>query len=278
MTGAEIAIIGMAGRFPGAANVREFWSNLIAGKESIQFLSEEELRNIQNVKHPDFVPTKGGHIDNLDWFDAAFFNYTPKEAEIMDPQFRLFHECVWNALEDAGYAKDGYNGLIGLYAGASGNFQWQKKLKESKKYANRKGLTSIQFVERDFLPTLVSYNLNLKGPSYNVQTACSTSLVAVHLACQAILNGECDIALAGGVSVPYGLDQGYVYQEGSIFSPDGHCRAFDARSKGCIHGSGAGVVVLKLLEDALAADDHIYAVIRGSAINNDGKRKVGFTA
>jgi acyl transferase domain-containing protein/acyl carrier protein len=281
MTGAEIAIIGMSGRFPDAANIREFWGNLINGKESIKFLSEEEIAQLQDpafTGNPNYVGTKGGHLDNLDWFDAAFFNYTPKEAEIMDPQFRLFHECVWNALEDAGYAKENYPGLVGLYAGASGNFQWQKKLKDSKKYANRKGLTSIQFVERDFLPTLVSYNLNLKGPSYNVQTACSTSLVAVHLACQAILNGECDMALAGGVSISYGLDKGYLYQEGSIFSPDGHCRAFDAKSKGCIHGSGAGVVVLKLLEDAIAHNDHIYAVIKGSAINNDGKRKVGFTA
>jgi acyl transferase domain-containing protein/acyl carrier protein len=281
MTGAEIAIIGMAGRFPDAANVREFWGNLVAGKESIKFLSPAEISQLTDTAlttNPSYVPAKGGHIENLDWFDAAFFNYTPKEAEIMDPQFRLFHECVWSALEDAGYAKENYPGLIGLYAGASGNFQWQKKLKDSKKYANRKGLTSIQFVERDFLPTLVSYNLNLKGPSYNVQTACSTSLVAIHLACQAILNGECELALAGGVSVSYGLDKGYLYQEGSIFSPDGHCRAFDAKAKGCIHGSGAGVVVLKLLEDAIAHNDHIYAVIRGSAINNDGKRKVGFTA
>lgn len=281
MTGAEIAIIGMSGRFPDAANVREFWGNLIDGKESIKFMSEQEIHDLENPalsNNPHFVPAKGGHIGQLDWFDAAFFNYTPREAEIMDPQFRLFHECVWSALEDAGYAKEDYPGLIGLYAGASGNFQWQKKLKDSKKYSNRKGLSSIQFVERDFLPTLISYNLNLKGPGYNVQTACSTSLVAIHLACQAILNGECNIALAGGVSVSYGLDNGYVFQEGSIFSPDGHCRAFDANAKGCIHGSGAGVVVLKLLEDALADNDHIYAVIRGSAINNDGKRKVGFTA
>ena len=143
MTGAEIAIIGMAGRFPDAANLKEFWNNLANGKESIKFLSDEEIHNMQNpafTGNPNFVGAKGGHLDNLDWFDAAFFNYTPREAEIMDPQFRLFHECVWHALEDAGYAKEGYNGAIGLYAGASGNFQWQKKLKDSKKYANRKGL------------------------------------------------------------------------------------------------------------------------------------------
>lgn len=281
MNGAEIAIIGLAGNFPGAPDVKTFWENLLEGKESIQFISEEEMGVIANrelVSNQRYVASRGGVLADIDMFDASFFGYTPKEAEIMDPQFRLLHECVWSALEDSGYAKEGFTGLIGLFAGASGNFQWQQALTSSEQYASRKGLAGIQFVERDFLPTLISYNLNLKGPSFNVQTACSTSLVAVHLACQSLLNGECDVALAGGVSVANNTENGYVYQDGSILSPDGHCRAFDVGAKGSIHGSGAGIVALKLLDNALADKDHIYAVIRGSAINNDGKRKVGFTA
>ncbi|TRX53352.1 SDR family NAD(P)-dependent oxidoreductase [Fulvivirga sp. M361] len=281
MNGSEIAIIGMSGRFPDANNIEEFWSNLQSGKESVKFLTEEELEAlVDNALRSDsnYVNSKGGFLENKDRFDRAFFGYNPKEAEIMDPQFRIFHECVWHALEDAGYAHVKADASIGLYAGASGNFQWKKTLSDSDKYGKRKGLSSMQYLERDFLTTLISYNLNLKGPSYDVQTACSTSLVAVHLAAQALLNGECDMALAGGVCLASGLDQGYVYQEGSIFSPDGHCRAFDAKAKGSIYGSGAGVVTMKLLEDALEDNDNIYAVIKGTAINNDGKRKVGFTA
>ncbi len=281
MNGSEIAIIGMSGRFPDATGTREFWNNLVKGKESIKFLSEDELATLKDDSlktDPNYVNSKGGFLDNTDCFDHSFFGYNPREAQIMDPQFRIFHECVWQALEDAGCINERSRAAIGVYAGASGNFPWQKRLSDSNKFGNRKGLSAIQYLERDFLTTLISYNLGLKGPSYDVQTACSTSLVAVHLAVQALLNGECDIAMAGGVCLASGLDQGYVYQEGSIFSPDGHCRAFDAKARGSIYGSGAGVVVLKLLEDALEDNDNIYAVIKGTAINNDGRRKVGFTA
>lgn len=281
MHGAEIAIIGMSGRFPEAENIDSFWKNLIKGHEAIKFLTDQELDSLKGsemISDPRYVPSKGGHLEGSRFFDAGFFGYSPREAEIMDPQFRIFHECVWQALEDAGYAKTADSQNIGLYAGASGNSDWHHKLLNSRKYANRSGLAGIQFVERDFLPTLISYNLDLKGPSYNVQTACSTSLVAVHLACQAILNGECNIALAGGVSIATNTEKGYIYKEGSVLSPDGHCRAFDASAKGSIYGSGAGIVALKLLEEAIEDRDNIYAVIRGSAINNDGKRKVGFTA
>jgi acyl transferase domain-containing protein/acyl carrier protein len=278
--GAEIAIIGLAGKFPGAPDVLTFWENLAAGVESIRFLTDDELKQVDEAlaSNPRYVRSRGGVLADTEYFDHSFFNYTPREAEIMDPQFRIFHECVWAALEDAGYANEKHQSVVGLYAGASGNFHWQQKLANASKYKNRSGLAGIQFVERDFLPTLISYNLNLKGPSYNVQTACSTSLVAVHLACQAILNGECQIALAGGVSIASNTEHGYLYQDGSVLSPDGHCRAFDAQAKGSIYGSGAGAVALKLLEEAITDRDHIYAVIKGSAINNDGKSKVGFTA
>jgi acyl transferase domain-containing protein/acyl carrier protein len=281
MNGEEIAVVGISCRFPGADNVETFWDNLVQGKESVVFLTPEEIENIADKKltgHPDFVPCKGGVLNNRDHFDAPFFGYSPREAALMDPQMRIFHECVWSALEDAGYTPGLFKGLIGLYAGASDNIHWKNHVLLSPEARLRDGFTITQLIDKDFICSRIAYNLNLTGPCYAVQTACSTSLIAVHLACQAILNGECDLAVAGGISVNYGMENGYLYQEGAVLSPDGHCRAFDAQAAGTVPGSGAGVVVLKLLEKAIRDKDPVYAVIKGSAINNDGRQKAGYTA
>jgi len=281
-TGLEIAIIGIWGRFPGAGNLEEFWNNLKQGIESITFYSDEELgeTGVESgiLEGTAYVKTSGSILENKDCFDAAFFGYKPVEAEIMDPQTRLFFEITWQALEEAGYDPGTYSGLIGLYAGSAWNFNWETRVHLSGRSDTLGGFASWLLANRDNLCTLVSYNLGLNGPSVFVKTTCSTSLVAVHLACQAILNGECEMALAGGVALTQWEKSGYVYQEGMIQSPDGHCRAFDAQAKGTVGGEGAGVVVLKRYEEALEDHDHIHAVIKGTAINNDGSRKIGYTA
>ncbi len=281
-TGAEIAIVGMAGRFPGARNVDEFWRNLRDGVESITFFTEPELLAAgvapEMLRDPRYVKAKGTLAD-MELFDAAFFGINPREAEIMDPQHRIFLECAWEALENAGHAPGTYAERIGVYAGLGLNSYLLSNL-----YSNRRLITatsghqSLLGNDKDFLATRVSYKLNLRGPSISVQTACSTSLVAVHLACQSLLNGECGLALAGGVTIAVPQTEGYRYEEGSILSPDGHCRAFDAGAGGTVSSSGAGIVVLKRLEDALADGDTIHAIIKGSAINNDGSLKAGYTA
>ena len=280
-TGLEIAVIGMAGRFPGAAGTREFWENLKNGVESITFFSDSELEEAggdpQLLKNTNYVKANG-LLECIDRFDASFFGYTPMEASVMDPQNRIFHECVWEALEDAGYSPDTYKGLIGLYAGATPNFNWEALAALSEKSMELGEFVVQSLAQKDFLSTGISYKLNLKGPSFSLQTACSTSLVAIHVACQAVLNGECSMALAGGITAVRTRKSGYWYQEGLIHSPDGHCRAFDINGQGIVGGDGAGVVVLKRLQDAAADGDHIYAVVKGSAVNNDGIRKVGFTA
>jgi acyl transferase domain-containing protein/thioesterase domain-containing protein/acyl carrier protein len=280
--GLEIAVIGMAGRFPGASTVDTFWHNLRDGVESISFFSDEELRSVgiraDQLKNPKFVKAKG-ILQNIEWFDASYFGYTPREAEIMDPQQRIFLECAVAALESAGYNPDMYKGLIGVYAGAGMNTYLLKNL-----YSHPELIESVGDFEtmigndKDYLSTRVSYKLNLEGPSVVVQTACSTSLVSVCLACQSLLSGECDIVLAGGVSINLPQKTGYLYQEGGILSSDGHCRAFDSKAQGTAFSSAVGIVVLKRLEDALSDKDSIHAVIKGSAINNDGSFKVGFTA
>jgi len=277
-----IAIIGMSGRFPGARNIEEFWQNLRDGAEGISFFSDQELEaagvSRSLLDNPDYVKARGV-LEDVEMFDATFFGFTPKEAEITDPQHRIFLESVWEALERAGYEAEGYKGSIGVYAGVSWNNYLLVNL-----MSNREALASVSNYQavigndKDYLPTRVSYKMNLKGPSVNVQTACSTSLVAVHLACQSLLNYQCDMALAGGVSISLPQKAGYLYQQDGIGSPDGHCRAFDAQARGTVSGSGVGVVVLKRLEDALKDGDCITAVIKGSAINNDGSLKVGFTA
>ncbi len=281
-TGLEIAIIGMAGRFPGANTIEEFWQLLKEGREAIQFFSEQELLEAgidpQLIKNPDYVPARG-IIQDEDKFDAKFFDFFPREAEVMDPQQRIFLEIAWHALEDAGYTAENFDGLIGVFAGVSMNTYIYSYLLNRK--GNISGAEGYQLSignDKDFLTTRVSYKLGLTGPSVDVQTACSTSLVATHLACLNLLNYNCDMALAGGVSITIPQKQGYLYQEGMILSRDGHCRAFDAQASGTVSGNGSGVVVLKRLEDALNDGDHIYAIIKGSAFNNDGANRVGYTA
>ncbi|HXQ70499.1 MAG TPA: type I polyketide synthase, partial [Pyrinomonadaceae bacterium] len=279
---AGIAIIGMAGRFPGANNIAEYWSNLRDGVESIKFFSDEELQKAgveaSRLSSPNFIKAKGA-IENGDMFDAAFFGFTPREAEIMDPQHRLFMECVWTALEDAGYDPETYKGAIGLYGGEGMNSYLLLNLMSNRDLLDSVGLLQASVQNRgDHLTTHVAYELNLKGPSLTIQTACSTSLVAVHTACQSLLNFECDMALAGGVTVTVPLKNGYTYLDGGIYSPDGHCRAFDEHAQGTVQGDGVAVVALKRLSDALNDGDTIHAVIRGSAVNNDGSLKVGYTA
>jgi acyl transferase domain-containing protein/thioesterase domain-containing protein len=280
--GSEIAIVGMAGRFPGAKNITEFWDKLQNGIESISLFSDQELAELnvapELLANPDYVRVKGGLLEDKEMFDPAFFGYSPKEAEIMNPQTRVFHECAWHAIEDAGYNPESYDGIVGLYAGGASSLYWESLTMLSGKSEDLGSFAARYLNNKDFLTTQIAYKLNLKGPVLSVQTACSTSLVAIHLACQGILNGECDMALAGGICITTLKERGYLYQEGMVTSPDGHCRAFDAKGKGFIGGEGSGVVLLKLLEDALSDADHIYAVIKGAAINNDGLRKVGFTA
>jgi acyl transferase domain-containing protein/acyl carrier protein len=278
----EIAIIGMACRFPGARTPEEFWRNLRDGVESIRPLSDAELDAAGVAPalrdDPNYVKA-GATLEGIDLFDAAFFGFSPREAEVLDPQHRVFLECAWEAIEVAGYDPGRYPGAIGVYAGVGMNSYLLQNLAPNRRaLAELGGFAVMLGNDKDFLPTLVSYKLDLRGPSLAVQTGCSTSLVAVHVAAQAVLNGECDIALAGGVSLDLPMGAGYLYQEGMIFSPDGHCRAFDAGARGTVVGSGVGVVVLKRLADAQADGDRIHAVIRGSAVNNDGAAKVGFTA
>ncbi len=278
----DIALIGMACRFPGAVSTAAFWQNLCNGIESIALFSEQELA-ASGVgpalwNKPNYVRATGV-LSDIDLFDAFFFDYSPHEAEITDPQHRLFLECAWQAVENAGYNPEIYKKLIGVYAGTGMNTYLHNNLWSDRVMLEPgSGYQTMIASDKDFLATKVSYKLNLKGPSVTVQTACSTSLVAVHLACQSLINGDCDMALAGGVSVRIPHNVGYLYQEGMILSPDGHCRAFDAQAQGTIIGNGVGVVVLKMAAEAVHDGDRIYAVIKGSAINNDGSLKAGYTA
>ncbi|MBW4611013.1 MAG: SDR family oxidoreductase [Hassallia sp. WJT32-NPBG1] len=276
-----IAIIGMSGRFPKAKNIDEFWQNIQGGVEAISFFSETELESLgidrTVLKNPNFVKA-GGVLEEIEQFDASFFGFSPREAEIMDPQYRLFLEQVWEALESAGYNSQTYAGAIGIYGGMSMSQYLLNNLLPNRDLLNTVSPLQLRILnDKDFLTSLIAYKLNLKGPSITVQTACSTSLVAVHLACQSLLNYQCDIAVAGGVSITVPHKSGYLAQEG-VYSPDGHCKAFDANAQGTVAGNGVGVVVLKRLADALADGDYIHAVIKGSAINNDGSVKVGYTA
>jgi acyl transferase domain-containing protein/acyl carrier protein len=278
-TGLEIAIIGMSGCFPDAQNIDEFWQNLRDGVESIHRFTDEELQNLgvdsALLNDPNYVKAEGV-VKDIELFDASFFDISPREAEVMDPSMRFFLEHSWKALENAGYSSEVYKKPIGVYAGTSfGGYLLNI-------YSNYDIVASVgdKQIEKgnspDYVTTLTSYKLNLNGPSYAVQTTCSSSLIAVHLACQSLLSGECNIALAGGVSIS--TADGYLYQEGGIESLDGHCRAFDAKAAGTVKGRGLGLVVLKRLEEAIADGDCIHAVIKGSAINNDGSDKVSYTA
>ncbi len=277
----QIAVIGMAGIFPGAPDLEAFWDNLCAGVESIERHSAEDLRRAgvpeEWIRHPRFVPA-GTSLDGFDCFDAGFFGYSPREALWMDPQQRLFLEVCWHALEDAGYPSEADTGPIGVFAGSSPS-RYRERLQVPVDPSEVAARMEVMIGnESDYLATRVAYKLNLHGPALTVQTACSTSLTAVHLACQSLLTYQCNLALAGGASVDPERRWGYFYQEGAILSPDGHCRAFDARANGTVVGQGVGAVVLKRLSEALADGDTVYAVIRGSAVNNDGSGKIGYTA
>jgi acyl transferase domain-containing protein/acyl carrier protein len=278
----EIAVIGMTCRLPGARNIQEFWQNLCGGVESISFFPDQELLSAGAdpavLGDPNYVKASGV-LQDIDLFDAGFFGFSPREAEITDPQHRIFLECAWESLEDAGYDPDKYQGRISVYAGVGPNTYLLSNLYPERDAIESAGhLATAVGNEKDHLATRISYKLNLRGPGISVSTACSTSLVAIHLACQSLLNGESDMSLAGGVSIRVPHKVGYLYQEGGIVSPDGHCRAFDAKAQGTVPGNGVGVVLLKRLADALTDEDYIHAIIKGSAINNDGSVKVGYTA
>lgn len=279
--GSEVAIIGMVCRFPGAKNIDEFWHNLCEGVESISFFSDDELQPsgvdpaaLDSSSYVKAAPV----LDDVERFDAAFFGITPAEAEIMDPQQRIFLECAWEALESAGYNPETYPGAIGVFAGSRPNTYLYNLFTNPEVVASLGAFQIGLGNDLAFLTTRVAYKLDLRGPSYSIHTACSTSLVAVHLACASLLVDECQMALAGGIAVNVPQKTGYLHHPGSIMSPDGHCRAFDARAQGTIFGSGAGVVVLKRLADALADGDHIHAIIKGTACNNDGATKASFAA
>ena len=275
----ETAIIGLAGRFPGAGDVQAFWDNLREGTESITFFSDDELAGhvpADALTDPRYVKARGT-LDGAEDFDASFFGFTPLEAQVMDPQHRLFLECAYEALENAGYDARRYPGRIGLYAGVGIN-TYLLHAGEARLAKLAGSYQAFISNDKDFVPTRVSYKLNLRGPSINVQTACSSSLVAVHLACQSLAAGESDIAMAGGVTVRLPQKKGYFYEQGGILSPDGHCRAFSKDAAGTVLGNGLGIVVLKDLEHALDDGDQVLAVIKGTAINNDGGGKVGYTA
>ncbi|HST78329.1 MAG TPA: amino acid adenylation domain-containing protein, partial [Verrucomicrobiae bacterium] len=271
----DVAIIGMACRFPGASSIEQFWQNLSHGIDSITELPQEELSALPQhlIGDPGFV-NAGGYLDNIELFDAAFFGLNPAEGTAMDPQQRLLLECAWEAMESAGYVPRGQR--IGVFAGA-GESHYRDLLRSDALLARTLGDLQLTIATgKDHIAPRLSYLLDLRGPSVPVNTACSTSLVAVHIACQSLVNGECEMALAGGVSLA--PRSGYLFEENSILSPDGHCRAFDAEAGGTVPGSGAGLVLLKPLDAAVADGDYIHAVIKGSAINNDGTVKVGYTA
>lgn len=281
--GSAIAIVGMAGRFPKSPDIDTFWRNVRDGVECLSRFTREQLEEAGEDPHraslPNYVPVTGA-LDAMEEFDAGFFGFSPRDAMIMDPQHRHLLECAWEAFENAGIDPEHFEGSIGVFAGSGHNAYMPYNLLTNPALLDSVGFFLLRHTgnDKDFLATRISYCLKLTGPSVNIQTACSTSLVATHVACQSLLNGECDLALAGGVTIEMPHRRGYLYQEGEILSPDGHCRAFDAQSKGTLFGSGAGIVALRRYADAVEDGDIIHAVIRGSAVNNDGANKVGYLA
>jgi len=274
-----VAIIGMAGRFPGARNTHEFWENLKQGVESITYFSKEEARacgiDEQLINDPNYV-FASGILEDIELFDAGFFGFTPREAENMDPQQRLFLECCYETLEDGGYAQNNYEYPVGVYAGSNMSYYFLYHLLS--KIGVKDDLAIAVGNDKDYLATRASYEFNLKGPSINVQTACSTSATAIAMAYNGLLNYECDMAIAGGSGIKLPQKAGYLFQTGFIGSPDGHTRPFDDNAYGTVFTSVVGTVLLKRFEDAVRDGDHIYAVIKGMSVNNDGSDKVGFTA
>ena len=279
----DIAIVGMAAHLPGAADIDAYWRNLRDGVSSIRRLSEDELREEGEdpglIRHRDYVPF-GAPLDGFEMFDAEFFGFSPKEAAIMDPQHRQFLETAWEALETAGHEPENFPGQVGVFAGCGMGSYFYFNVCSNPDLVENTGMFLLRHTgnDKDFMTTRLSHVLDLHGPSINLQTACSTSLVATHYAVQALLNGECDLALAGGVTIELPQGRGYLYKENEILSPDGACHAFDHRAQGTVFGSGSGVVVLRRLADAIEDGDHIWAVIKGTAVNNDGAQKAGYLA
>ncbi len=279
----DIAIVGMAAHLPGAPDIGSYWANLVAGVESIRVLSEADLlaagEDPARMRKATYVPS-AAVLDGFETFDAEFFGFSPKEAAILDPQHRQFLEVAWEALENAAHPPETFKGAIGVYAGCGMGSYFYFNLCSNRDLVDQTGMFLLRHTgnDKDFLATRVSHIFDLKGPSINVQTACSTSLVALHYAAQALLNGECDMALAGGVTIELPQARGYLYTEGEILSPDGHCHAFDHRAQGTVFGSGAGCVVLRRAQDAIRDGDHIWAILKGSAVNNDGAAKAGYLA
>ncbi|NND40406.1 MAG: type I polyketide synthase, partial [Pseudomonadales bacterium] len=279
----DIAIVGMACRVPGARNYREFWDNLKSAKESLTTLSDEQLREAGvpegSIKHSRYVKA-GMFLDDMRLFDPGFFGLGMQDGKIMDPQHRQFLEVCWEAFEDASVNPSDSELAIGVFAGSGHNAYLHYNLLNHPELLDEVGFFLLRHTgnDKDFLATRVSYCFDLKGPSVNVQTACSTSLVAVHTAVQSLLNGECDLALAGGVTINLPDREGYFYKEGEILSPDGHCRPFEKDSSGTVFGSGTGAVLLKRLEEAIRDGDNIHAVIKSTAVNNDGADKVSYLA
>ena len=277
-----IAVIGMAGRFPGSEDIGAMWNNLLGAKECVTFFSKQELTAAgvppELAGHEDYVPANGV-LDHAYDFDNDFFTVSPRETEIMDPQQRVLLEAAHNTMEDAGYVPAKYQGRVGVFVGTGTNGYFLQNILRNNDSLQKTGqFGALLLNERDFAPTRISYKLNLRGPSVSVSTACSTSLVAVHLAANALADHQCDMALAGGAKVMASQVDGYLYEPGGILSPDGHCRAFDAKANGTIGGNGVGMVLLKRLSDAVADRDHIYCLIKSSATNNDGNDKIGYTA
>lgn len=273
----DIAIIGISGRYPNTESLKSFWESLTEGKELIKFFTEEELETLSGSQKENQNYVAAESRFDYGGFDYNFFGYTRDEAELMDPQIRIMHECVYEALQDSGYTPESTQHKIGLFLAAGDNLNWEA-------YAFSSGSEAVnpfflgRIANKNYINTLISYNLNLQGPSYYIDTACSSSLVSVHIACRNLLMRECAIAVAGGISVYTGTQRGYSYEEGLIFSKDGHCRAFDKDASGTVGADGAGVVVLKRYEEAVKDGDRIYGIIKATAVNNDGKRKVGYTA
>ncbi|MGJ8618143.1 MAG: type I polyketide synthase, partial [Sulfitobacter sp.] len=282
-SGEDIAIVGMSVDVPGAQGTDAYWANLRDGVESIRRLSEAELlaagETPEAIARKNYVPA-AAVLDGFDAFDADFFGFSPKDAAILDPQHRKFLEVSWAAMEQAGHPPETISGPIGVYAGCGMGSYFYFNICSNPDLVDDVGMFLLRHTgnDKDFLSTRVSHVFDLKGPSINLQTACSTSLVAIHYACQALRAGEVDMALAGGVTIELPQGRGYEFKENEILSPDGHCHAFDHRAQGTVFGSGAGAVALRRLSDAIADGDHIWAVIKGSAVNNDGAAKAGYLA
>jgi len=278
----SVAIIGIAVRMPKALTVPQFWENLINGKESISVFNQEELIKSgispEAIAHPNFIAAKGV-MEEAEMFDAAFFGISPREAELMDPQHRVLMECAWDAMENAGYVSDEYSGRVSIFTSAGMNTYLPFNLMSNPDLLEQVGGVQLSiYCDKDFLPTRIAYSMNIRGPAIDIGTACSSSLVSTHLACQHLTTYQSDMALVGGITIHLPQISGHVHEPGAAYSPDEHCRPFDATPSGLIDGNGAAVIILKRVQDAIADGDQIYGVIKGSAINNDGSNKVGYSA